>query len=229
LTIALLVMTDGRREYLQQTLGRFDEMAAGTITRRVIHDDSGDADYARWLRRSLPGYEIVVTGGRTGFAAAMASAWRTVADGPEPFVMHLEDDFLFTRPVNLDDLTGLLADRPYLAQVAFRRQAWGAEIEHGGFMAMMPGAYSEHTDGRRYWVETIRNYSTNPSVHRRELCHTGWPQSQHSEGLYGFQLRETGLPWGVAPDDVRFGFWGSMADGGEWIWHIGDYRRGHTY
>lgn len=228
--IVLLVMTDGRQDCITRTLERFDEMVTGPITWRIIHDDSGDSAYRRWLAATYPDYELVTTPGRSGFGGAIRSAWRYLTDhATEPWVLHVEDDFLFTRPVDLGDLVALSEDQPHLAQVAFRRQAWGAEIPHGGFMGMAPDWYREHNDGKRSWVETVRNYTTNPSLYRRELCSTGWPDGQHSEGHFGFRLRERGLPWGVPGAEVRFGFWGSMAEGKDWVWHIGDVRVGTGY
>ena len=229
MSVALLVMTDGRRDYLTQTLERFDEIVTGAITCRVIHDDSGDPLYRQWLRDTFPAYDVIGTPARSGFAGAMQSAWRHAEHLAERYILHLEDDFLFTRPVDLTEPASMLDSRPYLAQLAFRRQPWGAEVKHGGFMAMAPDLYTEHTDGERSWVETTRNYTTNPSLHRRELCTTAWPDGEHTEGRYGFQLREHGLPWGVAGEDVRFGFWGSMDAGRDWVWHIGETRAGTGY
>lgn len=231
MSIVLLVMTDGRRECISRTLARFEEMVTGPITRRIIHDDSGDAAYRAWLVERYPGYELVTTPGRSGFGGAIQSAWQHIVEHvTERWVFHAEDDFLFTRPVDLADLIGLSEDQPHLAQVAFRRQAWGAEIPHGGFMEMAPAWYTERSDGKRSWVETRRNLTTNPSLYRRELCKVGWPDGQHSEGRIGFLLKdEIGLPWGIPPEQVKFGFWGSMADGKDWVWHIGDVRVGTGY
>lgn len=230
MSICLLVLTDGRSSCLIRTLASFDEHVTGPISRRIIHDDSGDPTYRAWLHDTFPTYEIVSTPGRSGFGGAIQSAWRhLVSHVTEPWIAHLEDDFLFTRPVDFTDLTQLLTDQPHLAQLAFRRQAWGAEVEHGGFMQMAPDWYKERTDGARWWVETTRNWTTNPCLYRRDLCTGGWPDGLHSEGLYGFELRDRGLPWGIPGPDVRFGFWGSMAAGAEWVHHIGDVRMGVGY
>lgn len=231
MSIVLLVMTDGRRDYLARTLARFDEMVTGPITRRVIHDDTGDPEQWGWLSSNYPDYDLVLAPGRSGFGGAIQSAWRYLTEQcDEQWVLHCEDDFLFERPVDLADLIALSEDQPHLAQVAFRRQAWGAEVEHGGFMEMAPDWYRERSDGKRSWVETRRNLTTNPSLYRRELCKVDWPDGQHSEGRIGFLLKdEIGLPWGIPPEGVQFGFWGSMESGRDWVWHIGDVRVGNGY
>lgn len=232
MSIVLLVMTDGRRDCLIRTLASFDEMVTGPVARRVIHDDSGDVDYRAWLADTLPGYELVVTPGRSGFGGAIRSAWRHLTGGTdERFVFHLEDDFLFTRPVDLDAMAAVLSARSHLAQMALRRQPWNAtERAAGGVVEVNPDAYVERTDqdGLR-WLEHRLFFTTNPSLYRRQLCAAGWPEGQHSEGHFGFALRERGLPWGPSGDAVRFGFWGSRDEGRDWVWHIGDVRVGTGY
>jgi hypothetical protein len=227
--IALLVRTDGRRECIDRTITSFEEQVSGTVTRRVIHDDSGDPNYTDWLRSCFPGFEVFAARGRQGFAGAIRSAWKHLEGFEEPWVADWEDDFTVTRPVDLDQLVALQQAHPHLAQVCLRRQPWGAEVPHGGFMEMAPQWYTDRSDGRFDWVETTRNWTTNPSVYRKQICQVGWPEGKDSEGHWGFKLRDRGLPWGVPGDQVRFGFWGSRDGGRDWIFHIGDERVGSGY
>lgn len=223
--ICLLVRTDGRREYIERSLASFDEMVAGPISRRVIHDDSGDGEYGDWLVSAFPGYEVFSTGRRSGFAGAIQSAWRYLEDIREPYVFDVEDDFTYARPVHLIDFAVVLERRPYLAQVALRRQPVGNEPPEGGFIAQAPQWYTE-CEG---WIETRRNWTTNPSLYRQELVHVGWPDAPDSEGYFGFALKDDiGLPWGVEPKDVQFGIWGAIDDPPA-IEHIGHERVGVGY
>lgn len=208
MSVCLLLISDGRDDYLARTmesladnLPAFDE---------IVHVEDRE-------------HEL-------GFAGAIQEGWDRVLDTGCEFVWHQEDDFTYNRPVPLAEMIDLLRARPYLAQVCLRRQAVGHEVAFGGFMEQFPDWYTEHTDGQRTWMETTRNFTTNPSVYRSELCAVGWPDAPHSEGIFGFALREDiGLPWGVAPEEVRFGFWGSRKSGAEWVTHIGDERRGNGY
>jgi hypothetical protein len=172
---------------------------------------------------------VVTAGGRQGFAGAIRSAWAFLETFEEPWVADWEDDFTVTRPVDLDDLVALQQAHPHLAQVCLRRQPWGHEVPHGGFMEMAPQWYTDRSDGRFDWVETTRNWTTNPSVYRRQVCGVGWPEGKDSEGHWGFKLRAHGLPWGVPGDQVRFGFWGSREAGRDWVHHIGNERIGCGY
>lgn len=225
--IALLVMTDGRDELLERCLAQ-PELRNGLITERWIHDDTGDEAHRARLTASYPDFRVLGSGPRRGFGGAVDYAWAVLAErATARLVLHWEDDFLANRPVDLVGMAGLLDAHPHLAQVALKRQPWGREPA-GGFMADAPGWYSDHSDGRYRWVETVRNWTTNPALFRRELCAGGWPDGQHSEGHYGFGLRERGLPWGVPGDAVRFGLWGATGDEPA-VHHIGDVRVGTGY
>lgn len=221
--IALLVMTDGRASCITKAIPSALANLHGPITRRVIHDDSGDPNYQRWLRHSFPSFDVIGhPAGRQGFGGAIRNAWRTLALCPERFVFHLEDDFTFNRPVDLLELADVLDENPCLVQLAFRRQPWNAEEKAaGGIVEQHPGDYEDMIDhAHRHWLEHRRFFTTNPSLYRRTLCHEVWPDGEHSEGHFTHQL--------LADPAVRFGFWGAR-ESGEWVTHIGDVRVGSGY
>ena len=207
MSVCLLLISDGREEYLECALGSL-ELCLPRFDATVHIDDSDH---------------------RLGFDGAIQEGWSQALDTGCDHCFHMEQDFSFNRPVPLDELVALVEDYPHLCEVTLRRQAVGAEVPHGGFMQMAPQWYEERSDERRSWVETTRNFSTNPSLYRTELCGIGWPDAPDSEGHFGFMVREAGLPWGVAGEDVRFGFWGSMENGAEWVHHLGEERAGVRY
>lgn len=244
--IALLVMTNGRREYLPRTLASMEEMVTGPITRRIIHDDSGDPTYWAWLADMFPSYSLLRTGGRAGFGGAIRSAWHYLRGlDSEEYVLHLEDDFLFHRPVDLAAMVAVLEEQPHLVQLALRRQPWNDhERRAGGLVQQFPEAYREATDNSgRTWLEHRLFFTTNPSLYRRSLCWLAWPEGAQSEGHFGYQLftdqasllssRRSWAQWqastGAVPqDEVCAAFWGSR-DSGEWVEHIGHHRTGTGY
>lgn len=220
--IALLVMTDGRRDCIAQTIPSALYALHGPITRQIIHDDSGDPEYRAWLHEQFPGFEII-GGKRSGFAGAYARAWQHLAAAvPEPWVFSTEDDFMFNRPVDLIDFINVLNQNPRLAQLALRRQAWGPEEEAvGGVVEKNPGAYVEMVDhAHRRWLEHRLFWTTNPSLHRTLTCALGWPRKPQSEGLFTHRLLED--------PDLRFGYWGAR-DSSTWVTHIGHQRAGSGY
>lgn len=219
--IVLVVMTDGRRGCITEAVASFDQLH-GPITRRVIHDDSGDDDYREWLTVTFPEFQLLTTEGRSGFGGAYANAWRCLSRVPERFVFSTEDDFVFTRPVDLQAMADVLDGCPSLHQLALRRQPWNdQERAAGGIVEQHPGDYVEFVDqAHRRWLEHRRFFTTNPSLYRRSLCGRGWPNVPHSEGIFSHQL--------FADPDARCGFWGAR-DSGEWVRHIGHERAGTGY
>lgn len=222
--IVLLVITDGRRDCIEQTLASAEENLSGPIDRRIIYDDSGEAENRDWLRERF-GDRYIVThhpDGRQGFGGAIRFMWQRLTDAPERFVFHLEDDFTFNRPVDLEAMATVLDCCPDLVQLALRRQPWNdRESAAGGVVECYPDAYEEIVDhAHRRWLEHRLFFTTNPSLYRRSLCDAGWPNTAHSEGVFTHQL--------LTDPAVRFGFWGARSSG-EWVTHIGHQRVGSGY
>lgn len=220
--IGLLVMTDGRRDCIARTIPSALDNLKGTISFGVIHDDSGDRDYRRWLVREFPDFEVRSTAGRSGFGGAIRSAWGYLETVPGlTYVFHLEDDFTFNWPVDLNAMRKILNARPYLVQLALRRQPWNdEERKAGGIVEQHPDDYEQQVDGFDVWLEHRRFFTTNPSLYRRSLLDVGWPDTAQSEGMFTHQL--------LADPEVRFGFWGARTSG-QWVHHIGNQRVGTGY
>ena len=223
--VALLVMTDGRDDYLVHCLASVAERVRGPISEWWMFDDTGDRAYRARLADRYPRFTHINGGRRQGFGGAIRYAWeRLRADSDADYVFHVEQDFTFSREVDLSEMAEVLDEQPHLVQLALRRQAWSAD-EHaaGGVVQRHPEAYRETGDERgRRWLEHRLFFTTNPSLYRRSLCGAGWPTGEKSEGMFSVRLCETGLP-GVAPADLRFGYWGAF-DSGEWVHHIGRSR-----
>lgn len=230
--ITLLVMTDGRPEYLHRTIASFDAMAVpgNLVTRRIIHNDSPDPAFAAWLAHTYEGFEIVqswksIQGERSGFGGAIRSAWSHLRafPGDERFVFHLEEDFLFNRQVPLDEFARVLDEKRHLAQMALRRQPWNpVERAAGGVVELNPHDYVQANDLKgAVWLEHRLFWTTNPSLYRMALlADHEWPEGEDSEGMFTIHLREDlGL---------RFAYWGAR-DSGEHVHHIGHHKTGTGY
>jgi hypothetical protein len=248
MSTALLVMTDGRKEILIETMFSFGmNVWNPDLSLVYVNNDSPDEEYHAWLEQSIPSMfpEVPVLvakvgTGRSGFGGAIRNAWAGLNSMRQHFsfdwVFHLEDDFTFERKINLGILRGFLIHYPYLAQMALKRQPWGSDFQFAnGFMEAYPEHYTEHDDDDDWWVETRRNWTTNPSIFRADLLAGGWPEDPFSEGKYGFVLKEGGLPWRdpgtgelVPGDEVQFGIWGRIDDP-PLVYHIGTYRVGEGY
>jgi hypothetical protein len=228
--IALLVITDGRDDFLAHTLASANRHLTGPFVERWMFDDTGDADYRATLAHRFPWFQHVNAGRRQGFGGAIRAAWQRLALTSEAaWVFHLEQDFTFNQPVDLAELVAVMQDHPHLAQMALRRQPWNAEeVAAGGVVELHPEAFEEHRDERgRRWLEHRQFFTTNPCLYRIGLCRRGWPEGERSEGVFTRQLLDSGVS-DIYPDGRRFGYWGAR-DSGTWVEHIGQTRVGHGY
>lgn len=228
--IALLVMTDGRDDYLKRTLAAFDEHVWGPLTTRIIHDDSGDPEHTQMLAETYDGYTVIGTPERAGFGGAIRSAWGLVPylATDETFIAHWEDDFVATRRIDLGAIAAVLDRHPRLVHMALRRQPWNDEEKAaGGIVEIHPEGYRDVTDGEDQWLEHRMFWTTNPSVYRKTLLEVGWPEGVQSEGNFAPKLMAQGTAE-VGGDDMMFGFWGAR-DSGTWVEHIGQERAGTGY
>ncbi len=75
--ILLLVMSDGRADYLEQAMTSASEcLSGGPLSRVVIHDDSGDDRYRATLRREANGHdEIGTISALSGALGRYRGAW----------------------------------------------------------------------------------------------------------------------------------------------------------
>lgn len=231
MSIAVLAITDGRDEYLQQCIPSAMANLAGPVTERWMFDDTGSDTYRRALAARYPTFRHINGGPRRGFGGAIRSAWRHLAEhSAARYVFHLEGDFTFERPVDLAAMAAVLDSRPHLAQMALVRQAWNEEeAAAGGVIHRFPGAYQPCSDPSipASWLEHRLFFTTNPSLYPARLRGVGWPDGAQSEGRFAAQLLTDGLP-AVAAADVRFGYWGSPDDQ-PWVIHIGQTRAGNGY
>lgn len=196
--VALLLISDGREEYLERCERSIREMVPAVDY--FIRVD--DADH------------------RLGFAGAIQEGWQRVLRTDAQLVFHVEQDFVFQRPVPLRDMAAVLAAQPHLVQLALLRQAVN-DIERaaGGVIEQHPDSYVlVHDELGRCWREHRRYFTTNPSLYPRWIVERGWPSGRSSEGRFGIDL--------FAGDaELRAAYW----DQGIWVEHIGDHRAGTGY
>lgn len=216
----LLVITDGRRDCLQRTLDSFELCVnQANIGRRVIVNDCPDPGYAEWIDTLGFDTHVKPLRRRRGFGGAIAAGWAAIGD--TDYVLHLEDDFLFTRYVDLKAVIRVLESHPHLVQIALRRQPWNEEEKAaGGIIEMNLDQYVFCGNGADCWIEHRMFFTTNPCVYPRWVRDRGWPQGEYSEGVFGHQLFED--------PNLKSAFWGKANDL-PWVLHIGDQRTGTGY
>ena len=221
--ITLIVMTDGRRDCLARTIDSLHRLH-GPISAAVIHADGGDPDFIDHLHTTYPGWRIIDTGKRSGFAGAYRSAWAWLRQHcTTDWVFSTEDDFVLTTDVDLDELTAIMDTDARLAQLALLRQPWNhTEKAAGGIIAAHPYDFFQVSHGTRHWVTHRRFFTTNPHLVRTEFIRShDWPDGEQSEGRFGVEL------FAADPRTVC-GFYGHRTDPPR-VEHIGIQRVGTGY
>lgn len=225
MSILLVITTDGRREFIAQTIASIEEHLAGW-DRSIIWDDSGDPAYRDWLYETYTDRHLLLIAGeqRLGYQRSRARLWQFLAGLTDvTHICNWEDDMVLLAPVHLADMATILDINPHLAQVALLREDYyPREIEgsrHGRILGWHPKTYRNRTSGNLRWCEHRNYFTCNPGVHHRSLCEMGWPQADSSEKVLGDQLLAQGL---------RFAHWGHRDDP-RILRHIGSYRAGRDY
>jgi hypothetical protein len=156
---------------------------------------------------------------RLGAAGAIQEGWRHVETD---YVFHLEQDFIFKMPVPLEEMIALLERRPYIAQVALKRQAVYEFEQAAGSLLEYFGSerFTERRDDLATWTEHRVLFTLNPCVYRGSLCRIGWPQLPASEIRFGCSL--------IVDPEVQFAYWGGKSDP-PMVEHIGTDRIGWGY
>jgi hypothetical protein len=210
--VALVVTTDGRREYLVRSIGSLHEQLRPWLPVRGIVDDSGDPDYQRFLHESFPDFQMIHHMRRQGFQATFRDAWELALSLDAEYVLHVEDDFTYNEPIDLERMADLLDANPQLAQIALKRQPVNdQERAVGGLMEMRPGAWTQQ-DG---FVEHAVTFTSNPSLIPRRVIELVLADPAPKT--------EPNITACLLTHNLRFGYLGRIEDP-PLVEHIGEER-----
>ena len=169
MNVGLVVISDRGDRYLPGCLASLAEFVDYPFSFRTIVDDREH---------------------RLGMAGAVREGWGRALDAGCDLVVHWEEDFLATEPVDVGDLAAVLDRAPHLAQVVLKRQPWSPE-EHaaGGIIECHPDEYVQVSSFSPFspwervvrWTEHQRIFSLNPCVVSRAVLELGWPDGNEAE------------------------------------------------
>ena len=183
----------------------------------LVHIGCGRYDYQAATLQSLlqnvryPWSDVICVNDleRNGWWWSIEQAWQQVRQTDADYVFHLEDDWLFNRPVDVDELVHICESDYNLANVVLRRQAMPSEPE-GGYIGADPfgfidrGGYLEHSKG--FWL--------NPCLYPAEVPRRyQWPP-YFTEGQFTQVMLEDSPSW-------RFAVYGGKNDEPV-VHHIGE-------
>lgn len=228
MTVPIICLTNGRPECISKAIPSAIEHLTG-VGPMVIVDDSGDDVYGHWLEEEFIGgpldAQVLHLLGSHGYWRAMQAVWALARNWDTASFFLLEEDFVFTTDVNVDDLAAVLDAHPYLTQMALVRQPWfHNEQEHGGLIPALEAQgqrFVECTDGQHVWIEHRACFTGNPSLIPRATFERDWPEGDWSESRFGRALFD-------ADPAARGAYWGRRTDRPR-VEHIGHERVGTGY
>lgn len=187
-------------------------------------DDSGDADFRRWLADFGTVFAVHPTEGKQGFAKAMVRATGVMNMLEDDYVAWWEEDFTATEFIDLEAMALNLEQNPDLAQIVLVRQPWfpeeikvGSMLAHlcdrlGGDLVEQPNLL----EGGPALLKHQMIFSSNPGVWAPSAYRWGWPDVRGSE--------ERKTRYLVEDDDLWFAYWGHQVT----VRHEGE-RSGRGY
>lgn len=209
MNVALLYVTSGRTKYLERCVESLQACVPYDWCNVVLSDDSATpADLDAAVR--ITGADVVNSHARkVGGAGNIDSAWRCINHlGEVDYVFHVEEDWLFLQPVDIDEMIGVLEDDPWLANLVLRRQPWGGEGP-GGYIGDDPAGFTDQGG----WLRHTKGFWLNPCLYPIRVTFGGWPKGGHE---HHFSAR-------VLSEGYHFGVLGGHDDAPR-VWHIGDER-----
>jgi hypothetical protein len=206
MNVALMVISDGRWDYLKRTLESAGQWLDYPFSQRLLVDDSGES-----IGFAPDGFEFVKNQPRRGLAGAIQSGWDAL-DTNIDYVFHLEDDFIFLDHVDVELMIELLEYETDLAQIALLRQPWSPqEQQAGGIYCIEPERFKQKPG----FVQQTHLFTFNPCLYPVGVA------QNYRAGL------EAELTADLVADGWRFGYLGELGDEPRTI-HIG-VRRSRNY
>lgn len=200
MSLALLVVGNGRLDYLRQAIDSLDVEA----DHYLMIDDSGDAQVARTLDREYPDFEIRHHINNMGMAWAVQGGWDMVLATDATHLLHWEEDFTQVGPLPVQEAINILDAQHDISQILFQRQPiTPQEVEAGSVVGAMNPTYLGT------WALQRHIFSLNPCIIPRRTLELGWPAGNEAEMTR--RVLDEGWSMGVWLD-------------GPLVHHIGDHR-----
>lgn len=213
--ILLGVIDNKRPEFLAATIESLRKSIDHGFHRKVLINDSGDAEYAAFLEDIYGDYfdQIISHKNNLGLSGSIRSLWSLAEELDVDYIWHQEGDFIFNENISIEHMIKILENDGFLAQVALKRQPCNVtELEHGGFMELNRDSYLYHAE-LNYLTHT-NFFTLNPSLYPRWVYklgwENGWGEAEFSNMLFSNKF-------------LKCGYLGSLVDPPK-VLHIGDYR-----
>jgi glycosyltransferase involved in cell wall biosynthesis len=202
MTICLVIIGNGRLDYLHKTVAAADQYLP-PVDYRIMIDDSGDPTVAAHLNCFFPTFAHIHHPENRGMAVAVNTGFQAAFHTGADYVIWLEEDMVIQSALPIQEAIDVLVQFPKVAQILFQRQPLTPQEVEAGTVV---GAMAPTNCG--YWSTQTHIFSLNPCVIPRHIVELGWPDGNERE--------QTDR---LLADGWKFGVWH-----GQLVEHIGESR-----
>ncbi|WP_342362581.1 glycosyltransferase [Terrarubrum flagellatum] len=181
----VVVTSCGRFDLLAKTIDSFERCFAAE--RIIIAEDSADRAGARAFAAKRPRVEMRINDPKLGQLRSIDRLYGTIST---PYVIHLEDDWEFTSPIELERIVRMLESNPDVTAALLAHREYAAHYERSVRMMSSDGLEYKYfkPDAHPLWF----SYSFNPSIARMDLWRAVGPFAKYEteEKLSGVMKQE---------------------------------------
>jgi hypothetical protein len=215
----VIIINDGRNDYLAKTLKSFEENVMfpnDAEIYKILLDDwplERDEKTIKKLCRKYKVDEVVFNEENLGVNATVKKAWSLIPEDAD-YVWHQENDFVFLERINIHDLMTVL-ESPIIVQCAIVRQPWFDDEKAAG--SLMNTRPERWRPGNVSGIDVVLHkdhFTFNPSLYKRK-----WVQDFTPFGEYDIRnhyLNNNSALW--------FSYLGKREDYHR-CFHIGEKKR----
>jgi hypothetical protein len=217
--ICVIILTDGRNDYLERTLESLSTQVnfpEGAEIYKLMVDDWPEERDSKLLKKLAKKYKIdkvVLNEENIGIDKTVQKAWSLIPADID-YIWHQENDFEYLKPVNVAQMIQVL-DSPSIVQVALVRQPWFEdEKDAGSLLKTRAGRFRQASVSNIDVVIHRDHFTHNPSIYKRH-----WIEQLPGYTEYAFKdhlLRKNGV--------LYFSYLGKLDDPYT-ILHIGERKR----
>jgi hypothetical protein len=201
------ILGNGRKGYLERTIASWESNLIGDVDHKIIFDDSGDAKYVDWLKKTFGSrFKIVPVGEKSvGQTAALGFIFKYIKELDVDYVLQLEEDWMLNRPLDISRIATVLRDNPNILQMRIPRVVWYApyhvaDLHHGSSLLQYlnhprtKANFRENDQDSWYeWRGNFYFWSHNPSVFSKKILdeNYGFISEPNHEQAFGVLLLKT--------------------------------------
>lgn len=217
--ICIIILTDGRNDYLARTLESMEKhlvFPEGSEVFKIMVDDWPEDRDLKELKKLSKKYKIdklVLNDSNIGIDKTVQKAWSLVPEDID-YIWHQENDFEYLDLVNISKMMKVL-ESPIIVQTALVRQPWFPdEKEAGSLMNTRPSRFKQASVAGEDIIIHRDHFTHNPSLYKRK-----WIAQMDNYNEYNFKdyiLKNNSV--------VYFAYMGKI-ENPHAIVHIGEKKR----